>query len=89
MARKDADEFANDPNWLAYQKALSSGQFKNVKPGNYVAYVDGQLVATGTFEQILEATKGKGAMVHQVNTPEEVIDMPIVFHIRGPRTKPF
>jgi len=83
MARKDAGELANDLNWQAFQVALKSGQFKELVPGTWVAYVDGQLVASGTHQQVMESVEGKGAMIKEVNVPERVIDIPTVFEIRG------
>jgi hypothetical protein len=85
MARKDADNAANDPNCLAYQEALKAGQFKEMTPGDYVAYFEGKLIASGPRDKVLEEIRGKGAMLHQVNHPEEIIDIPTVFHFRSPR----
>jgi hypothetical protein len=78
-----SDELANDPNYLAYQAALSTSQFESFTPGTYVAYHDGQLVGTGTDrDQLLSELHGKGiegVFYHQVGVPEQV------FHMRSPR----
>lgn len=85
MARKDTEQVANDPNWLAYQEALKAGQFKEMTPGDYVAYFEGKLIASGPREKVLEVIEGKGAMLHQINYPEEVVEIPTVFHFRSLR----
>lgn len=78
-----SDELANDPNYIAYQKAKLSGEFDEMETGTFVAYHEGQLVGIGLnrdqlFQQLHEQGV-EGFFFHQVGTPERVV------HIRSPR----
>lgn len=78
-----SDEFANDPNWRAYQEALKKGQFKDLQAGTFVAFREGQLVGTNLdrdqlFQQ-LERQGIRGFFFYQVGVSERVV------HMRGPR----
>ncbi len=78
-----SDELVNDPNWVAYQAALKSGQFQNMEAGTYVFFHEGQLVGTGMDrDKLFEELTGKGigaGFVHQVGVPERVVHMPAPF----------
>ncbi|MBI2310832.1 hypothetical protein HYU90_03385 [Candidatus Collierbacteria bacterium] len=78
-AKRVSKDLAEDPNYVAYQQALESGQFANLEPGTFVVFHEGQLVLTGTdrdkiFEEL--GKRGIGGFIHQVNISEE----PIVLH---------
>lgn len=90
MAKKEVhidhidESLAQDPNFIACQKAVERGQFRDLKPGTYVAYAEGELVGTGMDrEQVLQEMKEsnfkKGVYIHQVNVPQRVV------HLRSPR----
>ena len=77
----DAD-LANAPNYLAYQAAVTGGQFENLQPGTYVAYHEGELVGSGmdrdTLFQELHQKGIQGFFFHQVGVPE------VTVHLRSP-----
>ena len=70
-------DLAEDPNYLAYQRALESGEFTNFEPGTFVAFHKGKLVGTGIDRDKLFEELGKkgigGFLSHQVNIAEEPI----------------
>ena len=78
-AKRVSKDLAEDPNYLAYQSALESGQFASLEPGTFVVFNEGQLVLTGMDRDKIFEELGKrkiGGFIHQVNIPEE----PIVLH---------
>lgn len=78
-----SEELAKDPNYIAYQQALTAGQFEQMDAGTYVAFHEGQLVGTGVDRDALfQELHGKGIhgfFFHQVGVPEQVV------HLRSPR----
>ena len=78
------DESVIGPDWLAYQKALATGQFSTLKPGSWVAFKGGQFVGTSdTYEALVDSLHkagiDEGYFYHQPKNPEPV------FHLRHPR----
>ena len=77
-SKEISKELLKDPNFIAYQKAEAEGLFKDLEPGTYVAFVHGLLVGTATTFQELDDLRisGNRLFFHQVNIPEEIIDIP-------------
>ena len=73
------DELANDQNWQAYQQALTEDKFKDLQPGTYVAFYEGEQVGSGMdrealFQELFD--KGiVGFFYHQVGVPERVVHL--------------
>jgi len=82
-AKKVSKDLAEDPNYIAYQAAVGSGQFESLEAGTYVAFHEGQLVGTGIDQDKLFQELGEkgitGFFYHQVGVPERVV------HFRSPR----
>lgn len=75
-------DLARDPNYIAYQAALTAGQFESMETGTFVAYHEGQLVGSGMdrdklFQELHEQGI-EGFFFHQVGVPERVV------HLRSP-----
>lgn len=67
-------ELAEDPNYIAYKKALEAGEFDGMEPTSYLAFLDGKLIATAnTKDEIFEKIKSEkgGVMMTQVK-PEPI-----------------
>ena len=82
-AIKVSKDLADDPNDIAYQAAVSSGQFESLEAGTYVAFYEGQLIGTGMDQEKLFQELGEkgitGFLYQQVGIPERVV------HLRSPR----
>lgn len=75
-AKRVSKDLAEDPNYLAYQSALESGQFASLEPGTFVVFNGGQLVLTGMDRDKIFKELGErkiGGFIHQVNITEEPI----------------
>jgi hypothetical protein len=68
-----------DPNLEAYEKDVKNGKFVNMKPGTYVGYVEGVLVATGTREDVMKTVGNRSAMIHEVGSEQRIVDIPTIW----------
>lgn len=73
---KAPDESDSDPNFIAFQRAESLGQFSNLDPGTYVAFHEGKLVGTEADKKKLFQLLGEkgipGFFYRQVGVPVRV-----------------
>ena len=67
-----------DPNYIAYQKFLSSEEWYDGNRGRFVAFVDGEFVdndldKTNLLGRVREMYKDKARFVTQVKREQEIV----------------
>jgi hypothetical protein len=73
------EDLANNPDYLAFQRALQGGAFGKMPPETWVVFSGGKLVGSGMdrgalFRDLDE--KGlSGGFVHQVGVSDRVVEM--------------
>jgi hypothetical protein len=82
---KETMEASTDKNYAAYLAAREKGDFKDLSPGMYVAFVNGLFLGARENEQALLDLAEQQSLTHEEILIQHADQDEHVYKIRGPR----